>query len=180
MPDQPPIPPAQRRAAEERLRARYEADLTAVMTIPPERADFQPIWPLGEGRMRWSEASMGCFVETVELEGAYPDTMICITFRFHLRLECRFAGKWALWNLKSLNAPEPLYDDMFWVHLQEWVAKDFDYRRHQCAPGETVVLPGPTPWTRAIPRIVSGEFDVDPYHRELAVRAMEHLNLTQP
>ena len=74
------LTPKQRRAAEERLVARYEERLLRTMELPPDRRSgprkYDPVWPLEDGRIRTTEAFQGIFVEDVRIERA----KLCIDF----------------------------------------------------------------------------------------------------
>jgi len=170
------ISPEQRRAAEERVVARYEADLTKTMEIPPERRETHaPIWPLEDGRIRCTEASMGIFVEEVRIERTYPDTAFVIVFRHFLRPECRFATSRSVWHLPDMLDPEPRYNDVFNANLAEWIACDFKPEGYDCRPGEIVYVDRGMPWSESLPLIASGELDLGPKDRELAARVLEQL-----
>jgi hypothetical protein len=176
-----PISPEERRAAEERVVARYEAKLMRTMEIPPERRDtYEPIWPLEDGRIRMTEAFQGIFVEEVRIERSYPDTVFVLVFRYFLRPECRYAIQWQIWHLSDLLEPEPSFNDVFVVNLGEWLAKDFKYKRYDCKPGETICVRQGTPWSELLPRIASGELDLGPENRDLAERAIARLSLSSP
>jgi len=109
------ISPEDRRASEERLRARYEAGLAH----------------------KRSEALFGSRIDHVELTGTYPATLLVVVFRHELRPGCRFAWHWPLWSGKTVHLAEPSYDEHLWVYLMEWVHKQL--RHHlDCSDGETV------------------------------------------
>jgi hypothetical protein len=175
-----PIPPEERRAAEERVVARYEAVLMRTMEIPSERHDtYKPIWPLADGRIRSTEAFQGIFIEEVRIERSYPDTVFVIVFRHSRRPECLFAVPWSVWHLGDLLEPEPHFNEVFVVNLGEWVALKFDPKRHECKPGETVFVRQGRPWSETLPLIAAGELDLGPENRTLAMRVLEKLELSR-
>jgi hypothetical protein len=115
--------PEQRRAAEERLRARYEAELTETIELGPDEITK---WPVGPGTVQVTEADTGAFVEEVRLEGAFPNSQIVIVFRHQFRPEDRLACDFGVWPLGSLNEPEPPYNAVLWVNFDEWLATNLD------------------------------------------------------
>jgi len=175
------LTPEQRRAAEERLVARYEAQLMLTMEIPPDRRSgprrYDPIWPLADGRIRCTEASEGIYVENVRIERSYPDTVLVIVFRFFRRPECLYAAEWPVWQLNDLLDPEPRFDDGFFIELHEWLATDFKHRRLECRSSEPTMAREAVAWSLLLPRIASGELIVNHEQRGLALRTMEALGL---
>lgn len=175
------LTPEQRRAAEERVVARYEARLMKTMEIPPDRRSgprrYDPIWPMEDGRIRCTEASEGIFVEEVQIERSYPDTVMVIVFRFFLRPECLYAAEWPVWHFRDLLEPEPRFNDGFVVHLGEWLAKDFKYRQLECRCDEPVMAGRADGWSSAMPRLASGEIEVSQEDREFALRVLHALEL---
>jgi hypothetical protein len=119
MADTPQITPQQRRAAEERLRARYQAELTKVVRLRPGK---RRVWPVGPDEAQITEARTGAHVEQVLLEGSFPDTQLVIVFRHQLRAHDRLACKFRLWSDEALEDSEPPYNDVLWVNLDEWIA----------------------------------------------------------
>jgi hypothetical protein len=113
--------PEQRRAAEERLRARYEAELTRTIELGPEEITK---WPVGPGTVQVTEADIGAFVEEVRLAGDFPESQIVIVFRHQLRPTDRLAHHFSVWTLGSLNEPEPPYNDVLQVNFDEWLARN--------------------------------------------------------
>lgn len=109
----------ERRAAEERLRARYEAELTKVVRLRPGK---RRLWPVGPDEAQITEARTGAFVEEVRLEGEFPTSQIVIVFRHQLRPADRLAHHFGVWPLGSLNEPEPPYNDVLWINFDEWIA----------------------------------------------------------
>jgi len=176
------LSPEQRRAAEERLVARYEAELMRTMELPVDRRSgprrYDPIWPLADGRIRATEAFQGIFVEEVRIERSYPDTVMVIVFRFFLRPECLYAMEEGLWTLSHLLAPEPWFNDVFIVNLGEWLAKDFKYKRLECRSDQPVMAGSVGAWSETLPRIASGEIDWGAENQPLAIRAMGALGLS--
>jgi hypothetical protein len=61
-------------------------------------------------------------LESVELEGEYPDTTLVIVFHRIGRPECRYAWRYRVWTSETLD-PEPgLGDDSdIWVPFIEWI-----------------------------------------------------------
>ena len=114
-----PVSPEQRRAAEERLRARYEAELTRTVELAPGQ---RTLWPVGPGSAQGTEAATGAFVEAVRLEGSFPDTLFVLVFRHQLR-PGRFAMRWRVWPSGSHDDAEPPYNDVLWVNFDEWIAE---------------------------------------------------------
>lgn len=113
------LTPQQRRHAEERLRARYEGDLTKAVRLRPGK---RRLWPVGPDQAQITEARTGAFVEQVRLERSFPDTRLVIVFRHQLRPEDRLACRFRLWSAKALDNAEPPYNDVLWVNLDEWIA----------------------------------------------------------
>ena len=81
------LTPEQRRAAEERLRAQYEAELTRTIELGPED---RTLWPVRSGRVQLFESESGAFAEELRLEGSFPDTRFVLTYRHQLRPGHRF------------------------------------------------------------------------------------------
>jgi hypothetical protein len=65
-------------------------------------------------------------LESVELEGEYPDTMLVIVFHRTRRPECRYAWRYSVWINDTLD-PEPGVGDPddVWVPFLEWVELAF-------------------------------------------------------
>jgi len=114
-----PASPQQRRAAEERLRARYESELMKTIELGPDGCTK---WPVGPGTAQVTEADIGAFVEEVHLEGEFPSSSIVIVFRHQLRPRDRLAWRFGVWPLGSLSKPNPPYNDVLWVNFDEWIA----------------------------------------------------------
>lgn len=110
---------AERRAAEERLRARYESELTKTIEL---KSDDVTKWPVGPGTVQVTEADIGAFVEQVRLEGEFPSSSIVIVFRHQLRPGDRLAWHFGVWPPGSLSKPEPPYNAVLWVNFDEWIA----------------------------------------------------------
>lgn len=126
-----PASPEQRRAAEERLRARYEAELTKTIELGPD--DFTK-WPVEPGEVQVTEADIGAFVEQVRLEGVFPSSVIVVVFRHRLRPADRLAWHFGVWPLGSLSKPEPPYNDVLRVNFDEWIAANI--RRAPAIPDD--------------------------------------------
>jgi hypothetical protein len=171
---------ADRRAAEERLRARYEAEAMRVVDVPSHCGpDYQPIWPTSDGRVRWTEVepTLGIFVEQIQLDGSYPDTQLTIVFRFHRLPECRFVIYLRVWGLEALGRPEPPYNDVFWVNFAELLAACFRSERYAACGDELIEVDRPGSWAQELPRIAYGDIDLGPDLRRQALRAMKSLAL---
>jgi hypothetical protein len=114
--DLPRITPEQRRAAEERLRARYEAELMRTLELAP---DERTLWPVGPGRVQLFESASGAFAEELRLEGSFPRTQFVLTYRHQLRPGHRFELRWPVWPGDSVSEPEPPYNDGLPVNTRE-------------------------------------------------------------
>ena len=110
------LTPEQRRAAEEQLRARYEAKLLRTIEL---RADERTLWPVGPGRAQLFESMSGAFVEELRLEGSFPDTEFVLVYRHQLRPGHRFELRWRVWPGDSVAQAEPPYNDVFTMNLTE-------------------------------------------------------------
>jgi len=119
-----PITPEQRRAAEERLRARYADELVNGPHGPADR-------PRG-----W-DTTFGVQVEDVALEGSYPATLLVVTLRSIEHPECRFAWHSPLWTPDTVTLDEPCYDELLWMYMIEWVHRDLP-RNPDCRDGVTI------------------------------------------
>jgi len=175
------LSPEQRRAAEEQVVARYEAQLMLTMEIPADRRSgarrYDPIWPLEDGHIRCTEAFEGIFVEDVRIERSYPDTVMVLVFRFFLRPECLYAAEWSVWHFRDLLESEPSFNDGFTVHLGEWLAKDFKHKQLECRCDEPVMARRSNGWSSALPDLASGTIALSPADREFAIRATNALGL---
>lgn len=110
------VSPAARRAAEERLRARYEAELTETVEI----AVGEPtLWPVPPGRNQTFEVESGAFVESLRLEASFPDTLFVVVYRHQLRPGHRFELRWGVWTEGSTHRAEPPYNDILSINLRE-------------------------------------------------------------
>ncbi len=125
------LTPQQRRAAEERLRARYEAELTKVVRLRP---GIRRLWPVGPDEAQITEARTGAFVEQVRLEGSFPDTRLSIVFRHQLRPDDVLAWRFGVWPPDSRDEPDPPYNDVLWVNFDEWIAANL--RRAAALPDD--------------------------------------------
>lgn len=110
------LTPRQRRAAEERLRARYEAELTRTIELAP---GDRTLWPVGSGRVQLFESESGAFAEELRLDGSFPDTQLVLTYRHQLRPGHRFETRWRVWPGDSASEPEPPYSDILTMNLAE-------------------------------------------------------------
>jgi hypothetical protein len=175
------ITPEERRAAEERVLAEYEAQLLATTDLAealakrPSDRPYEPVWPLHGGRVRVTELELGIFVEELHLERSYPDTVVCFTFRSWRKLECLLTMGRSVWDLESLCGAEPKAPEFWFVHIEEDLTKHLGRALDGCARGEVVDLGRTEPWATTLPRLVAGEIRVSPREQELAARALARL-----
>jgi hypothetical protein len=114
MTDSPQITPEQRREAEERLLARYEAELLRTIELAPED---RTLWPVKPGRVQLFESESGAFAEELRLEGSFPNTQFVLVYRHQLRPGHRFELRWRVWPTAA--EPEPPYNDGLLINLRE-------------------------------------------------------------
>lgn len=73
-------------------------------------------------------------LESVDLEGEYPDTTLVIAFRRTDRMECRYAWRYPVWINGTLD-PEPGVGDPddVWVPFIEWLDLRFQPAALPCS-----------------------------------------------
>ena len=120
-----------RRTAELRYRDFWrEAMLARRVPEPGEGA-----WELGfREPIQFWEAHAKVTLESVEIEGDYPDTMLVIVFHRIARPECRYAWRFRVWTSDTLNLEPGLGDegDVF-VPFIEWIDLAFRPSKLPCS-----------------------------------------------